>query len=161
MSFCLEEVFEMACQIERDGAEFYRRAAEEVESPEARELFAKLAEWEKHHEKVFGDLRETIPEEKRTEYVDPYGEASAYVDAMARGQVFDPGQTPNWLPSTPQGVLESAVGKEKDSIVFYLGMKEAVPSGAEQVDKIIAEEMRHIRILSRLASQEAAKTDGG
>jgi rubrerythrin len=56
-------------------------------------------------------------------------------------------------------VLEAAVNKEKDSIVFYLGMKEAIPSGADQVDKIISEEMRHIRILSRLATQEAGEAD--
>ena len=153
MSFCLEEVFEMACQIERDGAAFYRRAANEVESNDARELFTKLAQWEKHHEKVFRDLAAGIPEEKRSENVDPDGEASAYIDAMVEGSIFKPSSANEWVPSTPGGVFETAIGKEKDSILFYLGMKEAVPSGAEEVDRIIAEEMRHVRILSRLAAQ--------
>ncbi len=161
MSFCLEEVFEMACQIERDGAAFYRRAADEVESDEARELFTKLAQWEKHHEKVFRDLAAGIPEEKRSEYVDPDGEASAYIDAMVEGTIFQPRSPSEWVPSSPAGVFQTAIGKEKDSIVFYLGMKEAVPSGADEVDRIIAEEMRHVRILSRLATQmdEVASQD--
>ena len=49
----------------------------------------------------------------------------------------------------PQG--ESAIEAEKDSIVFYLGMKEAVPEnlGQGRLDHIIKEEMGHIRLLSK------------
>lgn len=44
-----------------------------------------------------------------------------------------------------------AIGLEKDSIVFYLGMKEAVPqrSGRDKIEGIIKEEMRHMATLSR------------
>ena len=40
---------------------------------------------------------------------------------------------------------------KKDSIVFYLGMKDAIPQGLgrSKVDGIIKEEMRHITTLSR------------
>ena len=48
-------------------------------------------------------------------------------------------------------VLKSAIIAEKDSIVFYLGMKELVPDkyGKEKLDLIIQEEMQHIRLLSK------------
>ena len=47
-------------------------------------------------------------------------------------------------------ILKAAITAEKDSIVFYLGMKKAVPErlGSDKVDEIIEEEMRHITMLS-------------
>ena len=57
--------------------------------------------------------------------------------------------------SSMEGILKAAIEAEKDSIVFYLGMKEAVPPelGHERLDGIIKEEMGHIRMLSnRLVS---------
>ena len=43
-------------------------------------------------------------------------------------------------------ILKSAIEAEKDSIVFYLGMKEAIPQnlGRDRIEAIIKEEMEHI-----------------
>ncbi len=48
-------------------------------------------------------------------------------------------------------ILKAAIEAEKESIVFYLGMREAVPGtlGKSRLDDIIKEEMGHIRLLSR------------
>jgi len=47
-------------------------------------------------------------------------------------------------------ILKEAILAEKDSIVFYLGMKEMVPEnlGETKIDAIIKEEMAHIKLLS-------------
>ena len=47
-------------------------------------------------------------------------------------------------------ILKAAIMAEKDSIVFYLGMKEMVPEGLgkAKIDIIIKEEMGHIKLLS-------------
>ena len=47
-------------------------------------------------------------------------------------------------------ILKEAILAEKDSIVFYLGMKELVPEnfGKTKIDAIIKEEMAHINLLS-------------
>jgi rubrerythrin len=49
-----------------------------------------------------------------------------------------------------KAILKSAITAEKDSIVFYLGMKEAVAEslGKGRIDHIIKEEMGHIKLLS-------------
>jgi len=49
-----------------------------------------------------------------------------------------------------EDIFRMAIGLEKDSIVFYLGMKDAVPErlGRSKIDRIIKEEMVHIAILS-------------
>jgi len=52
-------------------------------------------------------------------------------------------------------ILKAAILAEKDSIVFYLGMKEMVPEdfGKAKIDIITKEEMSHIKLLStRLAA---------
>jgi hypothetical protein len=52
-------------------------------------------------------------------------------------------------------IIRRAVEKEKDSIVFYHGLKEFVPAGADKdkIDDIIKEEMRHIVILDQSLKQ--------
>ena len=48
-------------------------------------------------------------------------------------------------------ILKTAISAEKESIVFYLGMKDVVPAhlGQQKLDDIIKEEMGHIRLLSK------------
>jgi len=50
-----------------------------------------------------------------------------------------------------EDILQTAIGLEKDSVVFYLGMKDAIPQrlGRSKIDGIIKEEMGHIATLSR------------
>ena len=46
-------------------------------------------------------------------------------------------------------ILQLALNAEKNSICFYIGLKDLVPSesGKKQVDHIIKEEMGHIAVL--------------
>ena len=50
------EVFEIAEQIERNGAKFYRKAAEQFNDPAIRKIFLELADWETRHEQIFNDM---------------------------------------------------------------------------------------------------------
>jgi len=47
-------------------------------------------------------------------------------------------------------IFKAAIGAEKDSIVFYLGMRDVVPpaAGKSKLDHIIQEEMSHLRTLN-------------
>ena len=53
-----DEVFEMACEMERNGGAFYRRAAEQAADDGNRELLTGLAAMEDDHLKTFSALRE-------------------------------------------------------------------------------------------------------
>ncbi|SDL11643.1 Rubrerythrin [Natronincola ferrireducens] len=46
-------VLRTAYLIEKDYAEFYRKAAKETDDPKAKKLFEALAQWEDGHEKLF------------------------------------------------------------------------------------------------------------
>ncbi len=51
------EVFRIAEQVERDGAEFYRQAAELSGDMKVSAMFHELADWERVHEITFADMR--------------------------------------------------------------------------------------------------------
>ncbi len=166
--FNADEIFEIAEQIERNGAKFYRRAAGFALGDKARELLLALAEMEDRHEKVFAVMRADIRKKHpdwSADLNDPQGgnEATLYLRAVAEGRVFDLQTDPSTTLSgqeTLDSILKTAIGLEKDSIVFYLGIKDAVPAalGADKIDQIIREEMTHITILNRelAALQEPA-----
>jgi len=147
--FNVDEVFEIAEQLERNGAKFYRTAANAVSDPSEKELLNELAGMEDEHEKTFSDLRKTLSAgDKQLTVFDPMDEAGQYWRALADTKVFFEKELD---VSSLKTILKGAILAEKDSIVFYLGMKEVVPAGLgkDKVDAIIKEEMRHIRELSQ------------
>ena len=163
--FNADEIFEIAEQIERNGAAFYRRAAELALGDKARDLLVGLAEMEDRHEKTFVAMRADVRKQRPdwcADLADPDGanQVTLYLRAVAEGKVFDLKSDPAAALSAKESlasILKTAIGLEKDSIVFYLGIKDAVPEnlGKDKIDNIIREEMTHITILSRdLAAQE-------
>ena len=55
--FNADEVFEMAEQMERNGAKFYRDAAENTADPSNKEMLIGLSKMEETHEKMFASMR--------------------------------------------------------------------------------------------------------
>ena len=146
--FNANEVFIMAEEMERNGAKFYRKSAQAVADPDAQKLLNDLAQMEDQHEKTFKSLRTELTEkEKEATVFDPHGEAVLYLHALADTRVFFEKEIDI---SSMEKILKAAIEAEKDSIIFYLGMKEAVPEnlGKNRIDKIIKEEMGHIKLLS-------------
>jgi len=147
--FNADDIFEMAEQMERNGGTFYRTAARDVSDDRARAMLEKLAAMEDDHEKIFASMRTQLKEqEKAATAFDPEGEAVQYLRALADTRVFFQKEINT---TSMEAILKEAIGAEKDSIVFYLGMRDAVPAalGSGRLDDIIKEEMGHIRLLSR------------
>ena len=147
--FNADEVFEMAEQMERNGRIFYRTAADNTEDAANKEFLLGLAAMEDQHEKTFKAMRAELSDrEKASTVFDPEGEAALYLRALADTRVFFEKEID---VTSLKGILKSAIEAEKDSIIFYLGMKEAVPEnlGKGRLDNIIKEEMGHIKLLSK------------
>jgi rubrerythrin len=149
----VDEVFEMAEQFERNGAKFYRAAAAQTVGAEANELLQRLAAMEDVHEMIFHALRKSLVGDAMFQTLqDPEQEAVRYLRAWVDRHVFradkDPGKTIE--RGTPLAlILDTAINMEKESIAFYVGVKEMVPveRGRIKIDKIIQEEMAHITTL--------------
>jgi rubrerythrin len=150
VEFNADEVFEIAVQIERNGARFYRRAAELSANQEDRELLLSLAAMEDSHIRIFESLRkDLLGSDSAFAGFDPQGEAAAYLQSMADGQVFDLKADPVeylGLDRSMEDILGKALELEKDSIVYYVGMMDMVPEalGRKKIEHIIREEMKHI-----------------
>lgn len=147
--FNARDIFEMAKQIERNGAKFYQSAADNVSGENEKKLLLNLAQMEEMHEKTFADLEAELTAAETAETTfDPDNQAALYLKALADTRVFFEKDIDT---SSMKEILKSAITAEKDSIVFYLGMKDLVPAklGLNKIDDIIKEEMTHIRILGK------------
>lgn len=143
------EVFTIAEQIERDGAAFYRKAAEKFTRPDICELFGQLAEWEVEHERTFADMRAycqrvnpsaavSDPEQcKAMAALSTFTIKSAAACSLADSMSLD-------------DVLRITLQKERDSITFYTGLKGFVAeqTAAAKIDDIIGQELQHIEMLT-------------
>ncbi len=151
--FSADEIFEMALKIEQNGEKFYRDSAAKLADPEAIRLLLKLADMEVDHQKVFNGMRATLSAaDKKAMTFDPNSESGLYLASLANTKVFFEKDIDT---SELEAIFKAALAAEKDSIAFYLGMKDLVPGGSsqEKIEEIIREEMRHIRVLGeRLAA---------
>lgn len=147
--FTADEIFEMAQRIEQNGAAFYRTAAQGASDAAFKTMLLDLARMEDEHEKTFADMRASLSEkEKGATVFDPENQAGQYLKSLADTRIFF--QKALDLSSMVE-ILKEALTAEKDSIVFYLGMKEMIPDrrGKSRIDAIIQEEMNHIQVISQ------------
>jgi len=155
IAFTADEVLEMAEQIERNGAKFYREAATKAPERQIKDMFLRLAAMEDTHLRTFQQMRTTLSDQdKGGTTFDPEGEASLYLQAMADDRGFEGMKGRNVKltgQESTQALLEIAIGAEKNSILYYVGLKELVPTetGREKVEAIIREEVGHAAELRR------------
>ncbi len=146
------EIIEMGIQIEKNGRDFYKTLAEASDSPEAKEVFEYLAKEEEGHIDVFQKLSEGLCDyEPKEVYTDEY---FAYLRALAEQYVFtqkDKGKKIAEKVKTSQEGLELGIQFEKDSILVFEEMKKFVSEkNRGLVDKLIAEEKKHLSRLSEI-----------
>lgn len=152
--FSIDEIFEMAVEIERHAAELYRRAARQARRAQTKQLFLSLAATELDHQKTFEQMQKDSSGAQMPSF-DPDNQAALYLKALAdakgREGKASPAAKLSGSESTEQ-ILRLAVEAEKDSVAFYVGLKDLVAerSSKDKLDAIIREEMSHIIQLGRL-----------
>ncbi|MBD3184806.1 rubrerythrin [Candidatus Poribacteria bacterium] len=158
IKFNADEIYEIAERIEINGEKFYTRAAELTKDSESRKLLELLANMEKKHRQIFADMHAKAVQQNETPVVDPNFDrdnlTALYLNAIADGHIFNTKEDPskNFTgKETMEDILQTAMTVEKDSVAFYLGMKEMVPEnlGKEEVEQVIKEEMSHIAYIAQ------------
>lgn len=146
--FSISEVIEQAIQTEELGYEFYTRMAKRFEEHEGlQRLFNTLALKELQHKNTFTKLKEITGESEPEDWE----EVIPYFRAMTESEFFlGKGKS---LPSmdgikTPHDAVRFAIGFEKETLLYFLGIRDAVKE-KEVVDEIIHEERNHIMWLSK------------
>lgn len=155
VTFSANEVFEMAEQIERNAAKFYREAVTKTPAQDMKDMFLNMAAMEDDHLKTFETMRQELTAQEKTETVfDPYDEAALYLQTMADSKGSEGLQSPTEKLTgneSAQELLEIAIGAEKNSVLFYVGLKDLVSAqaGRDKVEAIIREEVRHVADLRK------------
>lgn len=159
ITFNADEIFEMAEEIERNGAKFYRQAAKNVSDKQTKQMLLDMAAMEDGHLKTFEQMREQLSgREKGWTTFDPDNQSALYLQAMADARGYEGKITPAKEltgKETMKEIIEIALNSENESVVFYLTLKDLVPvkAGRDKVEAIIVEELSHITtLLKRLRS---------
>jgi rubrerythrin len=159
VNFTAFEIFEIAEQVERNGAKFYRDVATAAKDKSMQRFFLQLAEMEDNHERIFVDMRKSLENESDdTKVFDPNNEMIYYLKAMAKSAGWEGKAAPHTEFTgyeKPSQIIQRAIEAERASIGYYLGLKEFVPSqaGKKKVDAIIKEEMGHVVTLQKRLEQ--------
>ena len=148
-------VFDTAIQIERNGLCFYKKAAESVAQTALRRRLLALARAEGEHMETFMKLKDMLlGSQRKAVQFDPDGKAAAYLRAFAEGGVFNMSTDATQAlsaESSMKDILSFAIERERDSILFYVGIREAIPKlhrrGREKIQAIMYEEMAHLALL--------------
>ena len=158
--FNVFEILQIAEKIDHNGARYYLKIAELFDDPELRNIYYILANWRARHEKILAQRRKRFSE-KTGEFgtFDPDNYVLSNPRVMATLAVF--AHKPNSSArltgdETREQIYRDAIRRTKVAIVFYNGLKDFArgPASKDTIDKIIKEEMRHIRLLNEQLEQK-------
>jgi rubrerythrin len=153
-NFNAAEIFKIAIDIEENGRNFYVKAQSSVEDSEVKRLFDDLARQEVEHKKKFEALKAQLPQAAASSTVwDPDNETDRYLRVMADEHVFVTGEDVDERLSEIKNVrdaLKLAIEFEKDSVIFFLSIQDAVDpgKGKELIGLLVKEEQEHLKRLS-------------
>jgi len=159
MSYLLKnsEILDFAVQIERSGYEFYIQALKKFDDAKTVAFFQYLADEEFHHEQVFLKMKEKW-EEGKISAPDP--EYEAYMKDFCKSHILADKKAVQAKLKTVEtfsDVLNMALDFEKDSVVFFTQLKSIVGADkTEPVDRVIQEELTHIRRILEFRKQSGA-----
>jgi rubrerythrin len=150
--FAGSEIVELGIQIEKNGKDFYSTLVKQSKNQRAKETFKYLAGEEEKHIAVFRKILDSVHKYEPPESYP--GEYFAYMNALASEYVFTQehkGDETAKRTKSDKEAINLGIGFEKDSILFYEGMKKVVPPYDHKiVHELIIQEQDHLRQLSDL-----------
>jgi rubrerythrin len=144
-----EKILAVAIDLEKTGQMFYETLAGCCADAQVAALCSRLAKQEIAHAALFGKVRAELP---RNDQAAPLTEEQAeqFHSRLKDSAIPHPEKVRQIaLSGNTQEALDAAIGMEQGSIRFYADILRSVaPDQAPVVEKIIAEERRHVEILT-------------
>ena len=174
----LDDVFDMAIQIERDAGAFYAAAADKATFADASRVLHDIAAMEVEHELIFLAIKTRHQNSisgdcagKTSEKALQKTQCQCHCDGVSAAKLLASGikedlanRFTGW--ESCEQILNLAIGFERDTIVFLVNMKHMLVDPADQasIDELILEEMGHVIQLSshlaKLNSQDDQPSSG-
>ena len=146
--FTLRESIQLAVTTEQIGRKFYERLARKFADDKAvADLFARLAEDEKAHEKQFKLLLDRVPQEdNQPERFEVY----EFLRATAISEFFRKDYFKRLDEiSTPAEALGNALEFEKTTFLYYQAIRDVL-GDSEELDAIIETERHHVMAIAQV-----------
>lgn len=146
------ELIKIAIGIERSGITFFDIMARTTDAEMTREIFEQFVEMEREHLTVFQNMLPEIENDPPAATLTP--EYSNYLQALIDDAVFTNdaimGEQVSQTDSDIKA-MEVGIRAEKDSILFYLALKDVMPTSTiATIDRIISEEKSHLQQLTAI-----------
>ena len=152
--FSINEIVELAVQIEKKGYTFYNKALERKNlSSNSKELLKKLRDDEIVHEQTFKKMRTELDREEITLSGD-WQEVSNYLRTISDSHIFSEPDAAIKLATSVKNekeLIENAIQFEKDTLLFFNSIYEEIKDQTVRkiLKKIIDEEESHVEKLKK------------
>ncbi|MBN2689235.1 MAG: ferritin family protein [Gammaproteobacteria bacterium] len=147
--FYINEVVSFAIEREKEAFALYEKLAEITTEPKLQKVFHNLMHQEKKHQDFYQHMLEHL-KPKQTPTVHRTDEYAAYMqELISSARTVKPDL--DKITANMDDAIVFAKAREQDSIIFYVNLKNFIdPRGHDKIDTIIAEEARHLAILTKL-----------
>lgn len=152
--YTIEDIRDIAIQIERNGEKTYRSAAEQSTDEKMKTLFNWMADEEHKHAKWFENMvtmkPPIIPEHREMEAM-----GRSLLQEMVKNQTFSLDSEALGSAKNTEALLRLSLGFEEDTILFYEMLKNFIDEEqtAAQLEMIIDEERGHVKLLKSLSGR--------
>lgn len=152
--FYANEIVKMNITEEQNGAAYYTALAEKARSKKLRAAAARIAEQERHHEKLFTELLEKLGEPDVAESYP--GEYDAYVKALLNYKIFPDAESAAAMAreKSDADAVKLAIQTERNTLLLLEELRKHVPDAERKyVDVTIREEQQHLADLNAILAE--------
>jgi rubrerythrin len=159
--FTLNDICDIAIQIERNGERIYREAGKRSDDLRMAQLFNWMADEERRHGQWFQDLR--LPSRVSPEHEEIESMGRSLLQEMMENQSFSLEDNRMLTVIDLSSLLDLSIEFEQDTIMFYEMLRSFIDEAetGEQLDRVIAEELGHVRQLELMRGIYAKNTGDG
>lgn len=146
--FTIQEIIELAIQLERNGEKFCREALKKDIDSELADMFRWMAEEESKHIEWFERLKRTVPVMSKESQMEKM--SRAVLSGILGDQRFSLSDMDSKQISDVDDLVAKLIEFENDTVLFYEMIRTAVndEQTLKYLDKIIQEEKQHSRKLT-------------
>ncbi len=147
--YSVNEIIEMAVQIERNGYAFYHEATKRKDlDPKSLEFLAFLRDQELDHEKTFLNLRDDM-DLGILELSGDWELVAAYLKTIVDGRIFNDEYSAIKRAAEAKdilGIIDNAITFEKDTLLYFHAINDSITNqkAKDVLRRIINEEVSHV-----------------
>jgi len=148
-AYSVNEIIEMAVQIERNGYAFYNEAAQRKDlDDDSRNFIIWLRDAELDHEKTFLRLRDEI-DNMILELSTDWDIVAAYLKTIVESRIFNSEDSAIRKAAEAKdlmGVIDNAITFEKDTLLYFHAISDGISNDKAKtaLRRIINEEVSHV-----------------